>query len=168
MPIPGIQQPDILPAGDMVRLRRFDGYFSFAFDWYQDTETVYLVDGVKVPYSWEKLGRMYHYLDQHGELYFIEVWEDGRFHPVGDVCFSKDDLPIVIGEKTCRGRGLGKKVISALIQRGRDLQYGTLRVKEIYEYNTASRKCFESLGFRVQEKTAKGNSFVLSLKEEPL
>lgn len=168
MPIPGIQQPDILPIGDTLRLRRFDGYFAFAFDWYHDVDTVYLVDGMKNPYSWEKLGRMYRYLDQRGELYFIEVSEDGSFRPVGDVCFSKDDLPIVIGEKACRGRGLGRKVISALIQRGRDLHYGTLQVREIYEYNTASRKCFESLGFHIQEKTAKGNSFVLSLKEEPL
>lgn len=168
MPIPGVQQPEILPIGDTLRLRRFDGDYSFAFDWYQDAETVYLVDGVKNPYSWEKLERMYRYLDQHGELYFIEVWEDGSFRPVGDVCFSKDDLPIVIGEKAYRGRGLGRKVISALIQRGRDLRYGTLRVKEIYEYNTASRKCFESLGFHVGGKTAKGNSFVLSLKEESL
>lgn len=163
MPIPGIEQPEILPISEGLRLRRFDECFSFAFDWYQDVETVYLVDGVKAPYTWEKLGRMYRYLDQQGELYFIEVLEDGVFRPVGDVCFWKDDLPIVIGEKACRGKGLGRRVLSALIRRGRELRYDTLRVEEIYDYNTASRKCFESMGFRACGRTAKGNHFELLL-----
>lgn len=168
MPIAGVEQPELIPIDDTLRLRKFDGRYDFAFAWYQDAQTVYLVDGVREPYTWEKLGRMYRYLEGRGELYFIEVWESGIFRPVGDVCFSKEDLPIVIGEKAYRGRGLGRKVISALIRRGQALGYDTLRVREIFDYNTASRKCFESLGFRLQKKTAKGNSFVLSLKEEPL
>ena len=165
MPIPGVEQPNLLPIGDTLRLRRFADQYPFAFDWYQDPETVWLVDGVKTPYTWEKLGRMYHYLDKQGELYFIEVLEEGVFRPVGDVCFWKDDLPIVIGDPSCRGKGIGRKVIAALIQRGRDLGYDTLRVSEIYEYNGASRKCFESMGFRACEKTEDGSRYVLMLNK---
>ena len=47
MPIPGIVQPDILPVSDRLRLRKYDGVFAFALPWYLDTETVYLVDGVR-------------------------------------------------------------------------------------------------------------------------
>ena len=83
--------------------------------------------------------------------------------PIGDVTFWPDDMPIVIGDRAYRGRGVGKKVIAALIQRGRELGFETLRVNEIYEYNTASRKCFESMGFRAYEKTEKGNRFERSL-----
>lgn len=168
MPIPGVEQPELIPIDDTLRLRKFDGYYDFAFSWYQDAQTVYLVDGVREPYTWEKLGRMYRYLEGRGELYFIEVRESGSFRPVGDVCFSKDDLPIVIGEKSYRGRGLGRKVISTLIRRGQALGYDALRVREIFDDNTASRKCFESLGFQAQGTTEKGNSFVRSLQEEPL
>lgn len=161
MPIPGIEQPNILPIDESLRLRRFDDHYDFAFSWYQDTQTVWLVDGVRTPYTWEKLGRMYHYLDKQGELYFIEALENGAFRPIGDVCFWKDDLPIVIGDPAYRGKGVGRKVISALIQRGRELGYDTLRVSEIYEYNVSSRKCFESMGFRSYEKTEDGSRYVL-------
>ena len=83
--------------------------------------------------------------------------------PVGDVCFWQEDMPIVIGDAAYRGKGIGKKVISALIARGRELGYDRLGVSEIYDYNTASRKCFENAGFRIQEKTEKGNRFYMEL-----
>ena len=158
MPIPNIEQPWIIQIDTDLRLRKFDDYFDFAFHWYQDEDLVYLVDGVKRPYSRETLANMYHYLDRHGELYFIEVLED-VWKPIGDVCFWQEDMPIVIGDPGYRGKGIGSRVISALIARGRELGYDRLRVNEIYEYNTASRKCFENAGFRCLEKTEKGNRF---------
>ena len=160
MPIPNVQQPELIRIEEKLRLRKFDDCFYFAFHWYQDTETVYLVDGVRRPYSCETLSNMYYYLDKQGELYFIEVL-DGEWKPIGDVCFWRDDMPIVIGDKAYRGRGIGRKVVAALVRRGRELGYETLRVNEIYEYNIGSRKCFESMGFRVCEKTEKGNRFEL-------
>ena len=163
MPITGTVQPEVIVIEDGLRLRKFDGVFDFAFSWYQDEETVWLVDGVRRPYSRQTLENMYRYLDNHGELYFIEVLENGVFRPVGDVCFWQEDMPIVIGDAEYRGRGIGKKVISALVERGQRLGYRTLRVNEIYEYNTGSRKCFESLGFRAYEKTEKGWRFALGL-----
>ena len=162
MPIPNIEQPEILNIEDALRLRKFDGHFDFAFRWYQDEELVYLVDGVRRPYSRETLSNMYHYLDRHGELYFIEVL-DGEWKPIGDVCFWQEDLPIVIGERAYRGKGIGGKVISALIERGRALGYDRIFVNEIYDYNVASRKCFENAGFRVLERTETGNRFYMDL-----
>ena len=162
MPIPNVVQPEILSVSETLRLRKFDDCFDFAFDWYQDEETVYLVDGVRRPYSRETLGNMYRYLDKHGELYFIEVLEEG-WKPIGDVTFWQEDMPIVIGDPAYRGKGIGKKVIAALIRRGRELGYDRLTVNEIYEYNRSSRKCFENAGFRVLEKTEKGNRFYIDL-----
>ncbi len=163
MPIPNILQPEIIPIENSLRLRRFDGEYSFAFDWYQDSETVWLVDGKRGPYTMEKLERMYRYLDAYGELYFIEILENNCWKPIGDVTFQRDDLPIVIGEPAYRGKHIGQKVLTALIQRGRVLGYSCLSVNEIYEYNIASRNCFESLGFRASEKTEKGSRFILEL-----
>lgn len=164
MPIPNIGQPEIMNVDDALRLRKFDDHFDFAFDWYQDEQTVWLVDGVRRPYSWETLENMYHYLNRSGELYFIEVKENGVFRPIGDVTFWQDDMPIVIGEPEYRGKGIGKRVIAALIQRGRELGYETLGVEEIYDFNIPSRKCFESLGFQAVKKTEKGNGLLLNLK----
>lgn len=163
MAIEGIIQPELIQVDDNIRLRKYDGKYDFAYNWYQDEATVYLVDGKKETYSNETLSRMYEYLNNHGELYFIEIKEGDIYLPIGDVAFWKTDMPIVIGEKKFRGQGIGEKVISTLIQRGRELGYSKLYVNEIYSYNIASRKCFEKNGFVNYEKTDKGNRFQLSL-----
>lgn len=163
MAIEGIVQPDVLQIDDEIRLRKYDGAYDFAFDWYQDEETVYLVDGVRKPYSAETLKCMYEYLNKQGELYFIEMLKDGAWAPIGDVTFWKDDMPIVIGDRAYRGKGIAKKVIARLIERGKSLGYDSLHVNEIYEFNAVSRKCFESLGFEAYERTEKGNRFRLVL-----
>ena len=148
---------------ETLRLRRFDGNYDFAFEWYQDPETVRLVDGRAESYSYEKLTNMYNYLNGKGELYFIEVNEDGKWKPIGDVTFWQEDMPIVIGDPNYRRKGIGKKVISALIERGRAKGYDKLYVGEIYDFNIGSQKCFESVGFRSYEKTEKGSRYVLNL-----
>ena len=163
MPIPGVVQPDIIPIEEGLRLRRFDGRSAFALPWYQDEETVYLVDGRRTPYTAESLERMYAYLDAHGELYFIEALSAGVYRPIGDVTFWRDDMPIVIGDGRYRGKGIGGKVVAALIDRGRALGYDRLRVAEIYDHNAASRRCFERAGFQVYEKTDRGSRFELKL-----
>lgn len=163
MAIPGIIQPEFLEISGSLRLRRYDGRHGFALPWYQDEEMVYLVDGVRAPYTVEKLDRMYACLEGLGELYWIEVREGGVWRPVGDVTFWRDDMPIVIGERQYRGRGIGRQVVSALVRRGRSLGYDWLRVQEICACNAASRRCFEAAGFRAYEKTARGSRFELLL-----
>ena len=163
MPIDGVIQPEIIQIEPGLRLRSFDGKFDFALEWYQDPEVVYLVDGVKEPYSPEKLLRMYAYLYKHGELYFIEVERDGVYVPVGDVTFWQGDMPIVIGDRNYRGKQIGRKVVSALVERGKELGYDHLEIGEIYDWNEGSRRCFESVGFVAYEKTEKGAKYRLAL-----
>ena len=153
MPIQNITQPETLVIGDDLRLRKYDGSHGCALSWYQDPELVWLVDGVRTPYTPEKLGNMYRYLNNRGELYFIEVREGDTFRPIGDVTFWQEDMPVVIGEPAYRGRGIGRKVIAALVERGRSLGYDELYVNEIYRYNARSRRCFESAGFQVCGET---------------
>lgn len=63
----------------------------------------------------EKLKRMYNYLNNHGELYFIEVLDNDVFIPIGDVIFWQEDMPIEIGDLKFRKSGIGKLVVIALI-----------------------------------------------------
>ena len=62
MPIEGIAQPETLALGEGLRLRKYDGECGFALAWYQDPETVWLVDGSRVSYTMERLCQMYAYL----------------------------------------------------------------------------------------------------------
>ena len=163
MAIQGIEQPEIIQIDNTLRLRKYDGIHDFALEWYQDEETVYLVDGKRDPYTMERLGGMYRYLNNAGELYFIEALENGTYKPIGDVTFWQEDMPIVIGDPAYRGKGIGRKVISALIERGKSLGYDHLVVGEIYDWNVGSRKCFEGVGFVPCEKSEKGSSYKLTL-----
>ena len=162
MPISQIGQPEFLEIDETLRLRRFDGKYSFALEWYQDSELVWLVDGVRAAYDRDKLSRMYRYLDQHGELYFIELLVKGDFVPVGDVCLWPEDLPITISRPYWK-QGIGKRTVIRLIQRARELGWIQMKVNMIYHYNTASRALFESVGFRIYESNEKGNRFYLDL-----
>lgn len=159
MPISGIVQPETIMVDEGIRLRRFDGKYDFAYEWYQNEETVWLMDGCRELYDWDKLERMYRYLDEHGELYFIEVKEADGYIPIGDVTFWQEDMPIVIGDLRYRQKGIGAKVVGALIQRGKSLGYPYLLVSDIYEYNIASRKTFTSQGFVPCKKTEKGSGY---------
>ncbi|MTB64525.1 GNAT family N-acetyltransferase [Streptococcus sp. zg-86] len=144
---------------EKLRLRRGKPNDSEALTWYQNQEVVYLVDGVRESYSLEKLQRMYAYLDQVGELYTIEVQEETDWKAIGDVTFSQNDLPIVIGDSAYRGQGLGKKIVQALVAEAKKRGYSALHVREIYKGNYASQKCFTACGFEIQRETEKGYSY---------
>ena len=164
MPIKDINQPEIINIDSNLRLKKFDNKFSFAFDWYQDEDTVKLVDGINAKnYNFNTLESMYQYLNNVGELYFIEILENNEFIPIGDVTFWKDDMPIVIGDKNYRNKGIGKKVIEALISRAKELGYQEIKVREIYTFNTASQRLFESVGFKKSGNTTNGFSYTLSI-----
>ena len=166
MPISDLNQPEILTVGEDLRLRRFDFDYGPALDWYRNPETVYLVDGVMTPYDEEKLDRMYRYLDAHGELYWIELREGETWEKIGDAALTPnmagENLPMVLGPIRHRGRGIGRKVLAALIDRARTLGLTQLQV-EIYDWNTASRRCYESAGFKAMEKTEQGTRYSLTL-----
>ena len=164
MAIPGVEQPDILEITPELRLRKYDGGFDFALPWYQDVEMVYLVDGKRHTYTLETLAAMYSYLNDMGELYFIEILSEGGFIPIGDVTFWQDDMPIVIGVADYRGRGIGTRVVQALVERGKALGYKTVSVNEIYDFNKGSIRCFERAGFCAYEKTEMGARYCLKIQ----
>ncbi|WP_197034506.1 GNAT family N-acetyltransferase [Streptobacillus canis] len=143
---------------------KYHSDYSLALKWYQDLETVWLVDGDEEIYDEALLEKMYKYLDSVGELYFIEYKIEGEFKHIGDVIFSKTEFPIVIGEKGYRGKGIGKKVINTLINRAKEFVYPEIGVEEIYDFNSNSKKLFTSLGFKEYTKRNKGMGYILKLK----
>ncbi len=166
MPLEGVLQPEFLDISPTLRLRRFDPEedCSFALPWYRDESIIKLIDGPDAgPQSNETFHRMYAYLNSHGELYWIEEKRDGAFVPVGDVTLEKEDMPIVIGEESCRGRGIGRAVIRALIERARSLNWDHTAVGEIYHYNEGSKRMFLACGFHEAGKTENGACYRLDL-----
>lgn len=71
----------------------------------------------------------------------------------------------MIGNPAYQHQGLGRKVLRTLIDLARQRGWKELKVQEIYDFNHASRRCFESLGFVESGATENGVSFVLTLSE---
>ena len=109
MPIEGIIQPQSIEMNHELRLKAYDGSYEFAYDWYQELDSLELIDGKDkaVPYTSERLQKMYEYLNREGELYFIQKKIGEAYIPVGDVTFSQYDIPIVIA-KEHRKQGIGQ------------------------------------------------------------
>lgn len=151
--------PSVLDIDPDLRLVRLDAPPVEALSWYQDPETLWMVDGKREPYTPERLARMYDWLAERGELWFIEVRDEsasGGWRAVGDVTLCPGDLPIVIGEKDLRARHVGRRVIEALCERARGLGWREVLVGEIYDWNVASQRCFSAAGFEPYERTERG------------
>ena len=67
----------IIQIDDSLRLVPYflADHHDAALAWYQDVDLVELVDGIRIPYSSEKLNAMYSYLESHGDLFWIEFRE---------------------------------------------------------------------------------------------
>lgn len=155
--------PETLPLGPGLRLRRFDPdlaeptLLAELLAWYQDAETVRLVDGPGAdPYDQDRLLRMLRHLRDHGELYLAEQQDGPRWRPIGDVTLQTWAVPIVLAPEV-RGRA----VIVAMIERARVLGRRTVEVSDVYDGNEPSRRLFASLGFVAGERTELGRRYSL-------
>jgi GNAT superfamily N-acetyltransferase len=146
--------PQILPVDDGLRLRPFvgDADVDLAWPWYQDAETVALVDGPGSPtYARDRVAARYDALGAQGEVYLIERRTDADlWEAVGDVTLAPDTLPIVVAPGL-RGQRIGRRVVLRLVDRARVLGWDELRVREVHPGNEASRRLFRGLGFGARE-----------------
>lgn len=72
------KQPEYISIDSSLRLRKYDGQAHLAFPWYQDPEVISLIDGSRELYTLQRIKKMYDYLTQRGEVYFIEVLTKGQ------------------------------------------------------------------------------------------
>ena len=164
MPFLNIVQPDIIEIDEKLRLKKVlkDDYH-MALMWYQNPRVLYYSEGVTDNlYDMNVINRMYEFLNGIGELYFIEVLED-KWHAIGDVVLSKDNMPIVIGEDRYSGIGIGKKAIATLIERAKVIGLEKIKIPAIYKYNDRSRNLFLSFGFTKVEENDNEESYELIL-----
>ncbi|HEY3529163.1 MAG TPA: GNAT family N-acetyltransferase [Nocardioides sp.] len=140
---------DILEVDPELRLRPFagDGDVDLAWPWYQDPETVALVDGPGSPtYARDRVAAMYESLTAQGEVYLIERRTPSGWEAGGDVTLAPDTLPIVL-VPGLRGQGIGRRVMLRLVDRARVLGWSELRVRGVTPGNDASHRLFTGLGF---------------------
>ena len=169
MPFPGIQQPEVIQLTEELRLKQYDGHFEKALPGYQDPVVYQNSEGIfdesKIP-GLDYVKAMCEYLDQNGELYFIEAREDGAWTPVGDVTVKPENPPIAIWYGKYRGRGLGKLAMRAVIRRLGELGYPKITGTTVYKWNPASLALHRRLGFSIIRETDTEYYLERDLKEE--
>ncbi|MCK4250772.1 GNAT family N-acetyltransferase [candidate division WOR-3 bacterium] len=118
-----------------------------ALPWYQDPEVLYFSEGKGVsPYDCKIVEKMYRFFVEKGEFYIIEIRTKNKWLPIGDAGLCRDSLPIVIGGKDKRSKGIGKRVLHMLIERARALGWEELQVS-VYTYNEWAKRLYEGAGF---------------------
>lgn len=146
MPLPGIEQPQVLPLREGLRLARYDGHYEKALPGYQDPYVYQNSEGIfdedKIP-DLDYVKGMCEYLDSHGELYFLEALENGLWTAIGDVTVKPENPPIAIWYAAYRGRAITGSTV--------------------YKWNLASLKLHQSLGFRIVGETDQDYDLELDL-----
>ena len=144
-------QPEIIDINESLRLRKYDGHCELFLPGYQNPVVYQNSEGIfdegRIP-NLDYVKGMCTYLAKVGELYYIEAKENGTYVPIGDVTVKDENPPIAIWVDTYRGKGIGKLVMQAVIDRLRTLGFERITGSTVYQWNTASRKLHEGLGFR--------------------
>ena len=149
------EQPEIIDINDSLRLRKYDGHYELFLPGYQNPIVYQNSEGIfdenRIP-NLDYVKAMCTYLAKVGELYYIEAKENGTYIPIGDVTVKDENPPIAIWLDTYRSKGIGKLVMQTVMDRLKELGFAKISGSTVYQWNTASQKLHEHLGFyRVSE-----------------
>lgn len=167
MPFCNIEQPEVILLSETLRLKKYDGHYEKTLVGYQDPYVYQNSEGIfddaKKP-DLEYVKCMCTYLDKVGELYFIEVWKDGKYVSIGDVTVRPENPPIAIWFAEYRGKGIGRVVMQAVIDRLRELGYQKIENSMVYKWNEGSLRMHQKLGFQIVEEDEKEYHLELKIK----
>lgn len=127
---------------DEIILVRYYPNYKTALGWYQDLQLCKQVDNRDSVYDLSLLKGMYHYLNQHGDLFYIKY----KNRLCGDVCLQPDGEVNIVIAKPFQNKHIGRRVIQEIVRLTKEKQIQKLHA-QIYDFNTQSQKMFQSIGF---------------------
>ena len=150
MPINNIKQPFIIEIDDSLRLLKYNGNYEEALTGYQDPYVYQNSEGIfddtKKP-DIDYIKGMFEWLNNNGELYYIQIKAGDDFISIGDVTIKDVNPPITIWYENYRGIGIGTKVMKTVINKLKELGYEKIIGTTVYKWNKSSQRMHEKLGF---------------------
>lgn len=131
---------------DHLYLIPYEGVLEEALLWYSNPEIQWLVNGLKTPYTYLDVEKMYTYQNNHGELYYVMFLENDTPQIIGDIWICEDDFALCLAPDY-QGQGIGTALITYFKNYWKSKGYEVLRVSEVYPWNHASNRLFEKCGF---------------------
>ena len=127
---------------DDINLVKYFPDYKLTLPWYEDVETVKMVDNANTPYDIDQLMNMYGYLDRNGDLFYIAY----KNKLIGDCAIFDDNMVAIVVSKEYRGMKIGSKVLDKLISYAKEKDLPYLKA-EIYDFNQVSQRLFKSHDF---------------------
>ena len=150
MPIRNIEQPIVIEVDENIRLLKYNGDYEAALIGYQDPYVYQnsegIFDDIKKP-DLEYIKGMFKWLNNNGELYYIQVKDGQDYISIGDVTIKDVNPPITIWYEKYRFIGIGTTVMKTIIKRIKELGYEKITGTTIYKWNLSSQRMHEKLGF---------------------
>ena len=150
MSIINIEQPIVIEVEENIRLLKYNGDYDIALIGYQDPYVYQNSEGIfddtKKP-DINYIKGMFEWLNNNGELYYIQIREGQDFISIGDVTIKDVNPPIAIWYGKYRGIGIGTKVMKIVIKRLKELGYEKITGTTVYKWNESSQRMHEKLGF---------------------
>ena len=131
---------EIIEIEDGLRLVPYYPNEDECIKWYQDKQLCLQVDGTYETYSLERLRKMYSFLNENGELFYIEY--EGK--PVGDICLRNNEEVCIAISSEFQNRHIGRKCVRALIPLARTKKYRKMLANS---FNKQSYRMFKEAGF---------------------
>lgn len=127
---------------DGLCLVKYFPAYRLSLPWYEDKETVKMVDNSEMSYDLNQLEKMYEYLNKNGTLFYIAY----KNKLIGDCAIFDDNMVAIVVSKEYRGMKIGSKVLDRLITLAKEKDLAYLKA-EIYDFNQVSKNLFKSKGF---------------------
>lgn len=150
MSINNTEQPNIINIDESLRLIKYNGNYEEALSGYQDPYVYQNSEGIfddtKKP-DIDYIKGMFEWLNNNGELYYIQIIEGQDFISIGDITIKDVNPPITIWHEKYRGVGIGTKVMKTVIKRLKELGYEKIIGTTVYKWNESSQRMHKKLGF---------------------
>lgn len=129
-----------------IKLVKYYPNYETALPWYQEPQLCKQVDNRDSIYDLDLLKAMYQYLDQKGDLFYIQYQNT----LCGDVCLQEDGEINIVVAKPFQNKHIGRRVIHGIITLAKEKEMQELYAV-IYSFNTQSQRMFESIGFQKKD-----------------
>lgn len=136
----------------MLRLEPFTpADFKRLISWLDNEELLVQVAGPIFSYPLTE-EQLFNYLED-GNRHAFKVVDAGAGSVIGHAEIYKNDdgtaklCRILIGDKACRGKGIGKELMHKLVAFSMETLKASSVELNVYDWNTQAIKCYEQVGF---------------------
>lgn len=133
---------EIRVVDEHIRLIPYYPNSEVTLKWYQDKQLCRQVDNIDTVYTLEKLERMYSFLNENGDLYYIEY--DGIL--CGDICLRNNEEVCIVISPDYQNRHIGRKCIRNILLLAKEKGYKKV-LANVYKFNKQSYAMFRAAGF---------------------